>query len=67
MREIGFLIDLLELAAPSNSALVSCQRSRSELHIRRLEGREERALVGRVQRDGRRRAGVRAQQIVHGE
>jgi hypothetical protein len=47
--------------------LRSCQRPRGELHVRRLEGGEERPLVGRVQRHDRRRPRVGADGVVHRE
>lgn len=45
----------------------SCQRSRGELQVRRLEGGEERPLVGRVERHDRRRPRVGGDRVVHRE
>jgi hypothetical protein len=57
----------LLLAGAPHATSIACQSSRGELHVRRLEGGEEGALVSGVEGDDGSGARVRADEVVDGE
>ena len=58
---------LIQPTSGSHAASVACQRPRGELQVRRLEGGEERPLVGREHGHDGRRPRVDADGVVHRE